>query len=186
MARYGRAYPAPVRRVGPNYRGVAQQADLATFSVQWSFPALTVVSPSVTLPLPAFSVQWTFPSLSLPVGLPTFSLSWEFPTIQAFVPPKPGDSLTGQPGQVEWNGYLLGAGTAFRVQQIDGWRSLPPVTNSNVERPNRHGAWDARKLAQQRIVTIKIRLDSGTDPEQIDALRLHARRAGGQGGPSGG
>lgn len=170
MARYGRAYPAPIRQIGPNFRGVHQDATLATFSLDWAFPALTVISPSVTLPLPTFGLTWEFPGLSLPVGLPTFGLTWEWPTFQAVVAPKPGDALTGEPGQVEWNGRLWGTGTSYRVQQIDGWRSLPQINNSNVERPNRHGAWDSRKLAQQRIVTIRLRLDSATDPTQIDAL----------------
>lgn len=170
MARYGRAYPAPTRRIGPNFKGIHQDIALGSFALDWSFPPLTVVSPSVTLPLPTFSLDWSFPSLGLAVALPTFSLTWEWPSIQAVVPPKPGDALTGLAGQVEWNGHLWGAGTAVAVQQIDGWRSLPPITNSNVERPSRHGAWDARKLAQQRIITIRLRLDSIQDPSLIDDL----------------
>ncbi|MBN6054506.1 phage tail family protein [Nonomuraea sp. RK-328] len=149
---------------------MAADVSLDSFSLSWSFPALTVTSPSVTIPLPAFSLGWEFPGLSLPLALPVFSLSWAFPALTVTVPVKPGDALTGESGQVEWNGFLLGAGTAFTVQQIDGWRSLPQVNDLNVERPTRHGAWAARKLTQQRVVTIKLRLNSATDPTQVDDL----------------
>lgn len=169
MARLGRGQPIPVANLGRLTYHQAT-ADLPAFALTWGFPAVTVVSPSVTIPLASFSLTWEFPSLSVPIGLPSFSLDWSFPPVTAVVPVKPGDRLTGLAGQVEWNGFLMGAGTTFRVQQIDGWRSLPPVNDLNVERPTRHGAWAARKLTGQRVVTIKLRLDSGSDPTQMDAL----------------
>lgn len=169
MARLGRSQPIPVTIRG---RLTYHQAtvDLPTFSLGWVFPSLTVVSPSVAIPLPTFSLGWEFPPVSLPVGLPTFSLGWEFPTITAVVPTKPGDSLTGAAGQVEWNGTLWGTGTAFTLQEITGWRSLPSLDNLNVERPSRHGAWAARRLAQQRLVTIRLQPNSIGDPAEIDDL----------------
>ncbi|MER6575838.1 hypothetical protein [Nonomuraea sp. NPDC001023] len=124
----------------------------------------------MTIPLAAFSLGWEFPALALTVPLGTFELGWEFPAITASVPPNAGDQLTGAPGQIEWNGTLWGPGTSFTVQSIDGWRSLPQLDNLNVQRPSRHGAWAARRLAQQRLVTIRLQPNSVTDPEQIDDL----------------
>lgn len=169
MARLGRSQPIPVTVRG---QLVFWQAtvDLPTFSLGWEFPSLTVTSPSVTIPLGTFALGWEFPSLSLPIELPTFSLGWEFPTIVASVPAKPGDALTGENGQVEWNGTLWGAGTQFAVQEITGWRSLPQLDNLNVVRPSRHGAWAARRLAQQRIVTIRLQPNSINDPTLTDDL----------------
>lgn len=169
MARLGRSHPIPVTIRG---RLVFWQAtvELPTFELGWEFPALQVVSPSVAIPLPTFELGWEFPSLSLPIGLPTFELGWEFPALAVVVPTKPGDNLTGANGQVEWNGTLWGAGTSFTLQEITGWRSLPQLDNLNVQRPSRHGAWPARRLAQQRLVTIRLQPNSISDPEQIDDL----------------
>lgn len=169
MARLGRGFPIPVTIRG---RLTYHQAsvDLPTFALGWEFPSLTVTSPSVTIPLPTFSLGWVFPSLSLPIALPTFALGWEFPAISVAVPTKPGDNLTGDDGQVEFNGVLWGHGTSFTVQEIDGWRSMPALDNLNVQRPSRHGAWAGRRLAQQRIVTIRLQPNSISNPELVDDL----------------
>ena len=70
------------------------------------------------------------------------------------VPTNPGDRITA-PGQIEWNGFLLGAGTPYRIQQIDGWiTDMPGLDSGNVPQPSRHGSWSGRKLSQERIVTV--------------------------------
>ncbi|KAB8186853.1 hypothetical protein FH608_046020 [Nonomuraea phyllanthi] len=169
MARLGRSQPIPVTNVG---RLTYWQAatDLPSFSLGWEFPSLQVVSPSVTIPLGSFALGWEFPRVSLPVGLPAFSLEWEFPAIVAVVPTNPGDNLTGADGQIEWNGTVWGPGTPFTVQEITGWRSLPQLDNLNVQRPSRHGAWPARRLAQQRVVTIRLQPNSIGNETEIDDL----------------
>jgi hypothetical protein len=40
----------------------------------------------------------------------------------------------------------------------------------NVARPGRHGAWNARKLAQQRIVSLRLQPDSAGDPDLMVSL----------------
>ncbi|ETK36116.1 phage distal tail protein [Microbispora sp. ATCC PTA-5024] len=85
------------------------------------------------------------------------------------VPILPGD-LVVLPGQVEYDGTLWGEGTSFRVNEITGWTSLPTIDNGNTLRPQRHGAWSGRKLAQQRLVTIKMQALAGTDPSTVDSL----------------
>lgn len=168
MARYGRGYPAPSRQVGPAFRGVNQDVTLGSFGLTWSFPAVTVTSPSVTIPLPTFGLTWSFPPIALPVALSTFALSWSFPSIAAVVPPRPGDQLSGASGEVEWNGSLWGPTTNVRVLlPVEGWLGSPSIDNLNVARPSRHGAWDARKLAQQRIVTLRLQPQAAADPAHV-------------------
>ncbi|MFB4276033.1 hypothetical protein ACBJ59_12115 [Nonomuraea sp. MTCD27] len=153
MSRYGRAYPAPQRRVGPNYRGVNQDAPLGVFTTSWSFPALTVTSPSVTIPLGVFTVSWEWPAATPSVGLGVFTTSWEWPTLTPVIPINPGDDLTG-PGQLSFGGFKLGSGTPYRFIQLEGADlDLPPVDNGNVPHPSAHGALSGRSLAQARVIT---------------------------------
>ncbi|MFC6884682.1 phage distal tail protein [Actinomadura yumaensis] len=63
--------------------------------------------------------------------------------------------ITG-PGQIEWNGLLLGDGTEYLVQSLTGWRELPGVDVGTENRPMVHGAWAGRVLAQERIVTAEL------------------------------
>ncbi|MEV6159427.1 hypothetical protein AB0L53_54755 [Nonomuraea sp. NPDC052129] len=172
MARYGRAYPAPQRRVGPNYRGVQQQFELPVFESVSEWPPVTVTTPNVNITLGAFESVSEWPALTLRYEqrftLPPFESVSEWPTLTVSIPVKPGDSLTGAHGQVEWNGVLWGPTTDVNVLlPVDGWLGTPSVDNRNVSRPNRGGAWDARKLPQQRIVSIRLQADSATDPTQV-------------------
>ncbi len=169
MARLGRSQPIPVTHVGRK-TFLRADADLPAFELEWDFPTIRAITPAATVPLPSFSLGWEFPPIGFSVGLTSFALAWEFPEVSAVVPVNPGDALTGDPGQVEWNGTLWGAGTGFVVQSIDGWRSLPQLDNLNVERPSRHGAWAARRLAQQRLVTIRLQPQSFSDPTLTDDL----------------
>lgn len=170
MARFGRAYPAPQRITIPPFRGLSPTVGLGSFSLGWEFPTVSVTTPSVTLNLSVFSLEWAFPAAIPSIGLGVFSLTWEWPLISAVVPVKPGDALTGAYGQVEWNGTLWGPGTNVAVKiPVEGWLGMPAVDNLNTARPSRHGAWAARKLAQQRIVTLQLQPDSAANPEQVDA-----------------
>lgn len=172
MARAGRAHPnRPVVSRHPRMFGRSITLDAFETTSEW--PALVVDTPNANLFLDPFETTSEWPAVSLSYEqiftLGAFETVSEWPPITATVPILPGDSIT-TPGQVEWAGTLWGPGTQFRVQEISGWRSLPSIDNLNVSRPNTHGAWDARKLAQQRLVTIKLQLDSATDPELIDDL----------------
>lgn len=175
MARYGRSYPAPVRTPGPPWKGVRQQVALPVFESLSEWPALEIVTPNVNLALPVFESLSEWPSLPLRYeqrfALPAFESLSEWPSVTVSIPVKPGDSLTGEDGQVEWNGVLWGPTTDVRVRlPVDGWMGMPGVDNLNVEKPGSHGAWDARKLAQQRIVSLRLQPDSAADPTQIQTL----------------
>jgi len=71
------------------------------------------------------------------------------PTVH--VPILPGDQITSA-GQIEWAGFLLGAGTVYRWLTLQGWEDLPGIDSGNVARASRHGAYPGRSLAQERIV----------------------------------
>lgn len=67
------------------------------------------------------------------------------------LPSSPGDLITG-PGQLEWRGLVIGEGTFYCTDQLQGWESLPGVDRSSVTRAGRDGAYPGTVLAQERIV----------------------------------
>ncbi|GAA0853516.1 hypothetical protein ACFQVD_26420 [Streptosporangium amethystogenes subsp. fukuiense] len=173
MARLGRSVPIRPRLIR-RLPSIRVSFTLAPFEAEAEFPALTVSTPSARVRLPPFEAEAEFPALAVTNGqrlpLAPFEAEAEFPPLTVTTPVRPGDSIT-LPGQVEWNYTLWGPGTNFRVlTPVEGWRSMPQVDNLNVPRPSRHGAWAARKLVQQRLVTIRLQLDSASTPEQVDDL----------------
>lgn len=88
------------------------------------------------------------------------------------VPINPGDSIT-QPGQIEWNGFLLGSQTPYRWLSLEGWvTELPTLDSGNVAQPGRHGSYPGRDLAQERHVTWTARIRAPREDMQavIDDL----------------
>ncbi|MFF9034034.1 phage distal tail protein [Streptomyces sp. NPDC014892] len=63
----------------------------------------------------------------------------------------PGDLIT-RPGQVQYGGLLLGAGTPYRWRGITGWEDLPALDSGTVARADAHGALPGRLLAQARTI----------------------------------
>lgn len=123
-----------------------------------SVPAVTVDAVAV-IPAPALSVGVTIaPATVLARAI--------IPVPLVSVPVLPGETIDG-PGQVEFGGIRWG-GNRFRVQEIQGWESRPTLDNLNALRPSRDGATAGKKLAQQRLVTIKLMVDSASDPTQVD------------------
>ena len=171
MARSGRSYsnrPVIVRHP----RTFDRLLTLGPFESVSEWPALDVTTPNVNLFLGPFESISEWPALTFVrdqnFTLPAFESVSEWPALTVSIPVKPGDSLTGADGQVEWNGVLWGPTTDVNVLlPVEGWLGTPSVDNLNVARPSRHGAWDARKLAQQRLVTLKLQPNSATDPTQI-------------------
>ncbi|MFC4006653.1 hypothetical protein ACFOY2_05435 [Nonomuraea purpurea] len=174
MARLGRSRPIPVL-INGRLRYSRQTVTLGAFESASEWPALEVHTPNVNLFLPPFESASEWPGLGFRYEarftLPAFESISEWPSLSVTIPVKPGDSLTGGNGEVEWNGTLWGPATNVRVLlPVSGWYDSPSIDNLNVERPGAHGAWDARKVAQQRIVSIKLQLNSADDPTQVQAL----------------
>jgi hypothetical protein len=173
VARLGRSFPIRPRLIR-RLPSIRVSLALTPFETEAEFPPLTVTTPSARVHLGSFETEAEFPPLTVTNGqrftLTSFETEAEFPPLTVTTPVRPGDQIT-QPGQVEWNHTLWGPGTSFRVlTPVEGWRSMPQVDNLNVPRPSRHGAWAARKLVQQRLVTIRLQLDSASDPTQVDDL----------------
>lgn len=174
MARLGRSHPIPVTSKG-HLRFSERLLTLGPFESVSEWPDVTVSTPNVNLILGAFESASEWPALAFTrhqnLVLGAFESVSEWPALTVSIPVKPGDSLTGADGQVEWNGVLWGPSTDVKVLlPVDGWYGTPNIDNLNVEKPGSHGAWDARKLAQQRIVSIKLQPDSGADPTQVQTL----------------
>lgn len=173
MARSGRSHVNRPVVVKGRYHLEAAVA-LAAFEIEMEWPAVTVSTPSARVLLGAFELEMEWPALTLSNGatasLAAFEIEMEWPELVISTPIRPGDSIT-QAGQVELNGTLWGPTTDFGVLlPVEGWRSMPQVNNLNVDRPNRHGAWSARKIAGQRLVTIRLQPNSASDPTMVDDL----------------
>ncbi|MEU7831400.1 MULTISPECIES: phage distal tail protein [unclassified Nonomuraea] len=148
---------------------------LPAFESVSEWPALAITTPNVDLALPVFESISEWPALTLTYeqsfALPVFESVSEWPALTVTIPVKPGDSLTGANGEAEWNGTLWGPTTSIRVLlPVEGWLGTPSVDNLNVEKPAQHGAWDALKLSQQRVVTLRLQANSATDPLSVDDL----------------
>lgn len=83
-----------------------------------------------------------------------------------------GELIT-QSWQVEWDGFLLGTSTAYRIQQLDGWEDLPGLDMGAAAKPSRPGSWPGRTRAQSRIVTLSLQVipDAGQMADAMRALR---------------
>ena len=161
--------------------GSVPSASITTGSVEILTPA--TVDAGAVIPTPGVSTGQSIPAAvvtaaavipapELAVGVTvipaTVLARTSVPTPTVSVPVLPGETIDG-PGQVEFGGIRWGGpGNQFRVQEITGWESRPALDNLNELRPSRHGAWAGRKLAQQRLVAIRLLVDSIADPTQVD------------------
>ncbi|WP_143078981.1 phage tail domain-containing protein, partial [Nonomuraea pusilla] len=180
------AHPAAVTAAGevPKPNVVAGSASLVkpsavTAGAQVPAPSITAVQnrtlspPSVTAgaEVPAPTVTATRLATITPAAV---EAAGEVPSAGVTVPTLPGDNLTDI-GQVELNGVVWGMGTRYRIREITGWESLPQIDDLSEEEPGRHGAYAGGSLAQRRIVTVALQLDSISDPTQVDDLLRQLR-----------
>ncbi|MEU7861209.1 hypothetical protein [Nonomuraea sp. NPDC049141] len=177
MARLGRSQPIPATIRG-RLRYSRVGLNLAPFEIPTEWPPISVVTPNVNLNLAAFEIPTEWPTLSLTrerrLTLAAFEIPTEWPPISVVLPVQPGDAMTGNDGEIEWNGTVWGGGqNLYRITEFDGWEDLPGIDSGNVERPSRHGSYSGRKYAQERIVTATIQVhdDSPTFVQSYGALR---------------
>lgn len=76
-----------------------------------------------------------------------------------YVPLQPGPPL-GQPGsllpyQFLYNGLLMGPGTSFGINKIEGLADLPTMRSSDFTRPRDHGEFQGIDLLAGRDVTVE-------------------------------
>ncbi|MEU5847432.1 hypothetical protein [Saccharopolyspora shandongensis] len=84
-----------------------------------------------------------------------------------------GELIT-RDGQIQWRGLLLGAGTPFGWQNLEGWYDLPTARESDIDRTGAHGAYPGQLLTDARTVTFTYatkRVTKTAFPAAIEALR---------------
>lgn len=174
MARAGRAHPnRPI--IGRHPRMFDRRTTLGVFESVSEWPPVAVVTPNVNLLLGPFESASEWPPLTIRFEqrftLGAFESASEWPQLIASVPVQPGDNID-RPGQIDWNGFLLGSSTVYRWLNLVGWRDRPPVDSGNVPRASRHGAWSGRPLAQERIITFTSRIQAPREDIEaaIDAM----------------
>ncbi|MEV0586313.1 hypothetical protein [Nonomuraea sp. NPDC050310] len=111
-------------------------------------PATVAAAASVWLPDvdAEFNADVTLPHVAVAVAVPA-------PLI--VVPVLPGDQLDGLPGQLEWNGFVLGRGTPYRITGgLDGFRGKETPDSGHAPKANDHGSSPGRPLARDRQVVL--------------------------------
>lgn len=133
-----------------------------------------VVSPPATgarVDLPRPTVYAERQVTAYPASI-TVTVDMPVPTV--VVPVRPGDQLDGLAGQIEYNGFVLGRGTFYRIREIQGWRSKPPIVNGNVPRASAHGSYAGRPLVSERAITLSGLLRAPRDQIEAAIFSLEA------------
>ena len=83
-----------------------------------------------------------------------------------------GDLITSD-WQIEWRGVLLGTGTPYGWQKLEGWLELPGARMANSPRPSRHGTYAGQLLADERVITYEFVMHSAYSAfaPAVDVLR---------------
>ncbi|RCG31997.1 hypothetical protein DQ384_05495 [Sphaerisporangium album] len=129
-----------------------------------------LVSYDAEAALPPFETPFRYPRDQQFTSGP-FVTPFIYPPMQVSAPHIPGSLIT-RDGEIEWNGMLWSPSNQYRPSpKLTGWDSIK-LSNGNVERGSRHGAWPGRKLAGQRIVnaTVQLNDDSPTFQDSLDAM----------------
>jgi hypothetical protein len=150
---------------------VTATADIPTPSVSagQSIPATTV---DAVADIPTPTITSTRQSVISPAAVDATA---DIPSPTITVPELPGQYIT-QDGQVEWGGVLWGAGTSYAVREVTGWiDAKPQMDDLTVEEAFRHGALAGTSYAKRRYVTVKLQLNSVSDPTQISGLLRQLR-----------
>lgn len=72
----------------------------------------------------------------------------------------PGELITDD-WQIDWDGFLMGAGTLFKWVRLDGWEETPDLILGSAARASRHGEYPGRPLARARTVTLTAEILAG-------------------------
>lgn len=73
--------------------------------------------------------------------------------------------LGSSPGHMQYGDFLLGAGTPFRWDGLEGWEDTPGIDSGTVLKASDHGAWPGTFYAQTRTVTASLVIRS--EPGQM-------------------
>ncbi|MGW6498541.1 phage distal tail protein [Nonomuraea angiospora] len=157
----------------------ATVANLTTVTAAAAVPAPTVQTDISLTPatVQAAATVWGLTvqaDFNADVTLPHVAVTTAVDGVVASVPALPGDNMSGQPGQIEFGGFLLGTSTPYRWKTLTGWREKPPIDSGNVPRASRHGSYAGRPLMQERVITwtANLRAPRGEVEAAVVALEL--------------
>ncbi|MEV4053042.1 hypothetical protein AB0J55_17805 [Amycolatopsis sp. NPDC049688] len=85
-----------------------------------------------------------------------------------------GELIT-KDGQVEWRGLLLGAGSAYKLTNLQGWLDLPDMRDGDVAFDNYHGSQPGQLLSDRRTVELSFTISA--DPAGFAAAQKALRAA---------
>jgi hypothetical protein len=86
-----------------------------------------------------------------------------------------GDLITAD-RQIEWRSTLLGVGTPYGFQKLEGWLSdLPSMRGEDFDRPGRHGQFPGASEMSKRTITYSFLI--ATTLDQLDAAVAELRAA---------
>jgi len=86
-----------------------------------------------------------------------------------------GDLITAD-YQYEYSGLLMGAGTSYIVERVDGLYSLPDIRSRDSERQDEHGLYSGVDLLSGRRIVIRLAL-AEPDAPSLESLLANAGRA---------
>lgn len=64
--------------------------------------------------------------------------------------------LGSRPGHMQYGDFLLGPGTAWKWDELEGWEETPGTDSGTVLKASDHGAWPGTYYAQTRTVTASL------------------------------
>lgn len=79
-------------------------------------------------------------------------------------------------GRIQWGDLLMGPGSRYHVQAIEGVDDLPDIRAEDMARPGAHGDYTGPDYTGPRVVQIGLAL-RGDDPEHLRELTLALRAA---------
>ncbi|MCG5220258.1 phage tail family protein [Streptosporangium sp. KLBMP 9127] len=124
---------------------IAAATAMPTPAVQASSSAApATIAAAAAMPTPVVQA-------SAEVILSTIAVGAAMPRPVVSVPPLPGDRIV-RAGQIEWNGFLLGSGTPYSWQELEGWRDSAPYISGNVDQPNANGSYPGQGYFGERIL----------------------------------
>jgi hypothetical protein len=133
----------------------AELVELDTITVSVALPAPAVsIAAAPTMATIAVAATMYAPTIqvSANVTLATIAAAVEMPAPSTTVPVLPGDQIS-RAGQIEWNGFLLGSGTPYSWQELQGWVDSAPWISGNVERPDSSGSYPGRPYLAERAIS---------------------------------
>lgn len=153
------AHPAtiPVTTTVPNPSITTQATTVVTpntIAATTAVPAPQLVASSnATLAAIDAVVQMYAPAIqaNAHVTLTPIAVTAALPAPSLTVPVLPGDQIT-RPGQIEWNGTLLGNGTPYSWQELQGWIDSAPFISGNVDRPDSSGSYPGQPYNAERVI----------------------------------